>query len=103
PQPCGAIASEPCEDNQPENERTIRMSRVGLVVGDDRGARANGDAEKCKGPDSSQRSALCEYERLSQRVAERIPGKPAEQAGAQPFRGGHRGRARQDSFRPAYP
>src|SRR4029079_6350225 len=103
PQPCGAVTGEPREDNQSKNERAVRISRVGLIVGDDGGTRANGDAEKCKGPYPGQRNALREHERLSQCVAKRIPGKPAEQAAAYPFCSGYRGGERQDSFGPAYP
>src|SRR6185369_14551204 len=89
--------------NQSKNKRTVWMARVDLIVGDHCGTCANSDGEKCKAPDSGQRNGLREHERLGECVAKRIPGKPAEETTAQPFRGSHRGGERQNSFRAAYP
>src|SRR4029079_19299232 len=103
PQPYGAVAAEHRKCNQSKNKRTVWMARVDLIVGDHCGTCANSDGEKCKAPDSGQRNGLREHERLGECVAKRIPGKPAEETTAQPFRGSHRGGERQNSFRAAYP
>ena len=47
--------------------------------------------------------ALRQRQRLGQRIAERVPGKSAEQMAAQPFGDGERGGERQDALRPAHP
>src|SRR6185437_1076104 len=79
------------------------MPGICFVVGQDGGTCANRDAEKGQRPDTDEGYTLRERQRLGERVAERIPGKPAEQVATQPFCAGQGGGERQNSFRSTNP
>ena len=87
----------------PKSDDAPRMRRIRQVVGEHGGAGADRDAQEGQAPDADERDALRQRQRLSQRVAERVPGKSGEQMAAQPFRAGERGGERQYARRPAHP
>ena len=55
------------------------------IVGEHGRAGEDRDGKKRQAPDADERDALRQRQRLGQRIAERVPGKAAEQMAAQPF------------------
>ncbi len=101
--PRHAVAGERREHDQRGNRRAVAMRRVLAVVGEHGGTGKDRDREEREPPDADQRRGLRQHQRLGQRVAERVPGKSAEQVAAQPFGDGEGGGERQNARWPAHP
>src|SRR5215475_7946148 len=103
PESYRAITDKREQDHNAYKERTARVWRINLVVVKHCRRRADGEAEKCQRPDANQWNALRKHKRLCERVAERIPGKSAEQVTTQPLGRGHCCGEGQQTFRSAQP
>src|SRR5262249_10843876 len=103
PEPHRAITDKREQDHHAYEKGTARVPRINLVVVEHCRRRADGEAEECQRPDTEERYALREHERLGERKAEGIPGKSAEQVATQPLVSGPCGGEGQQALRPAHP